>query len=95
MHQSIRNYRNQPFQILYVPTDIVMNGGGLKTKDGKYHTKTDTGGYSYWYGTGENTCYPNTAYGYFFICSPDLHERAAENLNKTLSDTYEFNPTKF
>ena len=95
MHNSIENYRNQPFVALYQSTDIVRSGSGLNTKDGKYHTITDAGGYSYWYGTSENPCYPNTAYGYFFICGSDVFEKSAENLNQTLSDTYEFNPTKF
>lgn len=92
----LKAYREQPFNVIYKKEDIdilrTATGKVLRTKDEKYHTHTRNA-FSYWYGQG---CYADTAYGYFFIHSgPDMIQNAVDNLNKCLTDSYNFNPVDF
>ena len=77
-----------PFNInmkLYTISEIVRNGQALKTTDGKFYSKSDGGGYSYWYTSEHEGFYSNRGVDYFFVSPSISLEDALNQLNKTIT----------
>lgn len=55
----------------------------IKTKDGKFYTKYDFGGYSYWYDSANNVPIGDRAYDYVFAFSEGI-ESAVKKLNQLI-----------
>ncbi len=57
----------------------------FSTKDGKYITKQDCDGYSYWYDVTDNYHMGDTAYDYLFVTDAGDKEYVVKALNKVLA----------
>ena len=68
---------------MYTSNDIKIVGKSYQTKDGKYHTRTFTGGYAYWYENDEKQ--GHTSYDYLFFIGKEGVESALKVLNKVIS----------
>lgn len=68
----------------YEISDIKIIGHSYKTNDGKYFTKADGQGYSYWY--EEEFRLGNTAYDYLFFVGEKGFEGAVKVLNRVISN---------
>lgn len=62
---------------------IKGSGYSIKTKDGKFFTKHDHSGYSYWYDSSNNSKLGEHSYDYVFAI-PDGVESAIKTLNKVI-----------